>query len=159
MNTNGTQTKPKAVDFVVPDYHPAPKIGVEPLYMMRTEKLYLHIDLLKGLEEFFKPTTDYTICGQRLSENWGEASSMYHYYRCSSIPKTSDTYIIDDVNYLTAIYLGELKKKEKRYISLITVPSKDCEFLKSEGHPTQIIIKIKHDIAFPAIDTYRTVNP
>lgn len=132
----------------------------EPLYISKKDKLYVHIDLLETLEEFFPPTSDFKLCNQTINGNWGKESVLHRNYRCCVLPilDRDTNKAIEDVKWLCGIFLGELKRVQKKYITMIAVKDRDYEVLKHEDNPTETVIKIVHQASLPRINTYQVIK-
>ena len=134
---------------------------LEPLFIVKSEKLYLHIDLIVTMSEYFKEHSEpIEICQEELQPVWGKESILHKKYRCRILPSLKREYnmAIENAKWLSGLYLGELKKNQTKYITMVSVLDKDCQILRNEKNPKELIIKIAHEATCPRINTYEAIT-
>ena len=140
---------------------PKDPVTLEPLFIVKSEKLYLHIDLIVTMSEYFKEYSDTVeICQEELQPTWGKESILHNKYRCRILPslKREHNMAIENAKWLCGLFLGELKKNETKFITMVSVLDKDCQILRNEKNPKELIIKIAHEATSPKIKTYEAMT-
>lgn len=139
---------------------PVNPFNAEPLYIIKSEKLYLHVDLLVAMTEYLSAESKPKICGEILNFDWGKPSILHKQYRCRILPSMNKDYnlAIENAKWLCGIFLGELRKSLKQFVTMVVVDDKDCEILRNDKKPGEIIIKIAHQSMLPKINTYEAIN-
>lgn len=140
---------------------PINPISAEPLFIVISEKLYLHVDLLEKMTDFFSEIPATKICGEVLTPEWGKQSTLQPNYRQKILPSLQREYnmAIENAKWLSGLYMGEYRKNQAKYITMVSVKDKDCQILRDEKNPQEMIIKITHQAAVPKMSTYQTIPP